>query len=216
MRAHTTGYVLAALLTAAAVSAQRQTQPAPLPPGQTTDPFPQPIAATEGVITVGVREFASVPDIDGVAARMMNLTNEPGTRRLFVNDMRGPLYSVSYDGKAVTLYLDVNAPAWGVSVQSMGRERGFQSFAFHPQFGQPGTRGFGKFYTYTDTSNQTPAADFTTANATSTHDTVMLEWTAKTPAAPAYDGGPPRELFRLRQPFANHNAGHMAFDPLAA
>jgi hypothetical protein len=217
MNAHTTGYVLVALLTAAAVSAQRQTQPAPpLQPGQTTDPFPQPIAATEGVITVGVREFASVPDIDGVAARMMNLVNEPGTRRLFVNDMRGPLYSVSYDGKAVALYLDINAPAWGVSVQSMGRERGFQSFTFHPQFGQPGTPGFGKFYTYTDTSNQTPAADFTTTNPATTHDTVMLEWTAKTPGAATYDGGPPRELFRLRQPFANHNAGHMAFDPMAA
>jgi hypothetical protein len=217
MTTHTTRFVLAALLTASTVSAQRQTQPAPpLQPGQTTDPFPAPIAATEGVITVGVREFASVPDMDGVAARMMNLVNEPGTRRLFVNDMRGPLYGVSYDGKAVTLYLDINAPAWGVSVQSMGRERGFQSFTFHPQFGQAGTPGFGKFYTYTDTSNQGPAADFTTANPTSTHDTVMLEWTAKTPAAPAYDGGPPRELFRLRQPFANHNAGHMAFDPLAA
>jgi hypothetical protein len=185
-----------------------------LQPGQTADPFPQPIAATEGVITVGVREFASVPDIDGVAARMMNLVNEPGTRRLFVNDMRGPLYSVSYDGK-VALYLDINAAAWSVSVQSMGRERGFQSFTFHPQFGQPGTPGFGKFYTYTDTSNQTPAADFTTTNPATTHDTVMLEWTAKTPTAATYDGGPPRELFRLRQPFANHNAGHMAFDPLA-
>ena len=209
--------VLAALFATSVVSAQRQGQPAPpLLPGQTTDPFPQPIAATEGVIRVGVREFASVPDIDGVAARMMNLVDEPGTRRLFVNDMRGPLYSVSYDGKSVTLYLDINAPAFGVSVQSMGRERGFQSFAFHPQFGQPGTRGFGKFYTYTDTSNQMPAADFTTTNPMSTHDTVMLEWTAKTPGAAAYDGGPPRELFRLRQPFANHNAGHMAFNPLAA
>jgi hypothetical protein len=162
-----------------------------------------------------VREFASVPDIDGVAARMMNLVNEPGTRRLFVNDMRGPLYSVGYDGKAVTLYLDINDPAWSVSVQSMGRERGFQSFAFHPQFAQPGTPGFGKFYTYTDTTNQAPAADFTTTNPTSTHDTVMVEWTAKTPGAAKYDGGAPREIFRLRQPFANHNAGHMAFDPLA-
>jgi hypothetical protein len=147
---------------------------------------------------------------------MMNLVHEPGTRRLFVNDMRGPLYSVSEDGKAVTLYLDINAPSWGVSVQSMGRERGFQSFAFHPQFGQPGTRGFGKFYTYTDTTNQMPVADFTTTNPSTTHDTVMLEWAAKTPAAATYDGGPPRELFRLRQPFANHNAGHMAFNPLAA
>jgi hypothetical protein len=206
---------MAALLMGSAVFAQQPPQqPAPLGPGQTADPFPQPIEARQGVITVGVRDFASVPDIDGVAARMMNRVNEPGTKRLFVNDMRGPLYSVSYDGK-VALYLDINAAAWGVSVQSMGRERGFQSFTFHPQFGQPGTPGFGKFYTYTDTSNQTPAADFTTTNPATTHDTVMLEWTAKTPTAATYDGGPPRELFRLRQPFANHNAGHMAFNPLA-
>jgi glucose/arabinose dehydrogenase len=216
MTVHPTRLVLAALLTASSVFAQQQGQLAPLPAGQTTDPFPAPIAATEGVIRVGVREFASVPDVDGVAARMMNLVNEPGTRRLFVNDMRGPLYGVSDDGKAVALYLDINAPVWRVSVQSMGRERGFQNFAFHPQFGQPGTRGFGKFYTYTDSSNQGPAADFTTTNPATTHDTVMLEWTAKTPTAATYDGGPPRELFRLRQPFANHNGGHVAFDPLAA
>jgi len=216
MRLRTTRSVIAALLMGSAVFAQQQPQPAPLAAGQTADPFPQPIEARQAVITVGVREFASVPDIDGVAARMMNLANETGTRRLFVNDMRGPLYSVSYDGKAVTLYLDINDPKWGVKVQSMGRERGFQSFTFHPQFGQPGTRGFGKFYTYTDTSDQTRSADFTTTNPATTHDTVMLEWTAKTPGAAAYDGDAPRELFRLRQPFANHNAGHMAFDPLAA
>jgi len=34
-----------------------------------------------------------------------------------------------------------------VPVQSMGRERGFQSFAFHPQFAQAGTPGYGRFYT---------------------------------------------------------------------
>ena len=214
MTVHIPRLVLAVLLTATSALAQRGGPPEPLAPGQSNDPFPTPIAATEGVIRVGVREFATLPDIAGVAARMMNLVNEPGTRRLFVNDMRGPIYSVSYDGKAATLYLDINDAAWGVAVQSMGRERGFQSFAFHPQFAQPGTRGFGRFYTYTDTTNQTPAPDFTTTNPATTHDTVMLEWTAKTPGATTYDGGAPRELFRLRQPFANHNAGHMAFDPL--
>ena len=44
---------------------------------------------------------------------MMLLVDEPGTRRLFVNDMRGPLYTVSYDGKAVALYVDINAPEVG-------------------------------------------------------------------------------------------------------
>jgi hypothetical protein len=207
---------MAALLVASPLSAQQPSTPAPLPPGQSNDPFPSPIAATEGVIRVNVRDFASLPDIDGVAARMMNLVDEPVTRRLFVNDMRGPLYSVSDDGKTVELYLDINDPSWGVGVQSNGRERGFQSFTFHPQFGQAGTPGFGKFYTYTDTPNQTPAPDFTTTNPKTTHDTVLLEWTAKTAGARTYDGGPPRELMRFRQPFANHNAGHLAFNPLAA
>ncbi|MDO8630532.1 MAG: PQQ-dependent sugar dehydrogenase [Phycisphaerales bacterium] len=183
---------------------------------QANDPFPTPIPATEGAIRVNVAEFASLPDIDGVAARMMNLVDEPGTRRLFVNDMRGPLYSVSYDGKTVVPYIDINASPWEHPVQSTGRERGFQSFAFHPQFAQPGTPGFGKFYTYTDTTNMTPTPDFLPSGGMNTHDTVMLEWTARTPGAATYDGGPPRELFRLRQPFQNHNAGHMAFNPLAA
>jgi glucose/arabinose dehydrogenase len=62
-----------------------------------------------------------------------------------------------------------------------------------------------------------PAPDFTATGATNhTHDTVLFEWTAKTPGAASYDGGAPRELIRLRQPFANHNAGHLAFNPLAA
>ncbi len=206
----------AALLVVSAQAAQQPATPAPLPPGQSNDPFPAPIAATEGVIRVNVREFASLPDIAGQAARMMNLVDETVTKRLFVNDMRGPLYSVSYDGKTVELYLDINDSSWGVGVQSGGRERGFQSFTFHPQFGRPGTPGFGKFYTYTDSPDQTPSADFTTSNPETTHDTVLLEWTTKTPGARTYDGGPPRELMRFRQPFANHNAGHLAFNPLTA
>ena len=182
----------------------------------TNDPFPEPIASVEGVIRVGYVEFASIPDLAGEAARMMLVTTGPGTRRLFVNDMRGPLYSISYDGRTVKQYLDVNAAAWKVGVQSMGNERGFQSFAFHPQFSQTGTRGFGKLYTLTDTTNTSPTPDFKPGGGTRTHDTVLLEWTAKNPAADSYDGGPPRELIRFEQPFANHNAGLLAFNPLAA
>jgi len=182
----------------------------------TNDPFPTPIADVEGVITVKFTEFAAIPDINGQAARMMLLVDEPGTRRMFVNDMRGPLYSVSYNGQTVTQYLDLNAPAWGVSVQSSGSERGFQSFVFHPQFNQSGTRGFGKFYTFTDTSNTAPTPDFTPGGGNNTHDTILLEWTAKNPGAPTYDGGPPRELLRFEQPFANHNGGQLSFNPLAS
>src|SRR5678815_713241 len=183
---------------------------------QTIDPYPKPIADNGEPLRANLVEFASVPDVGGEAARMMLLVNEPGTRRLFVNDMRGPLYTVSYDGKTVTPYLDINASNWGVNVQSQGRERGFQSFAIHPQFSQAGTRGYGKFYTYTDSSNMQPKPDFVPAGGMNTHDTVLFEWTAKNPAAATYDGGPPREIVRFRQPFANHNAGLSAFNPLTA
>ena len=97
---------------------------------ETNDPFPEPISATDGVIQVNFTEFASVPDIDGDPARMMLLSDEPGTDRLFVNDMRGPLYSIDYDGQRVTQYLDIDDADWGVSVQSSRNELGFQSFAF--------------------------------------------------------------------------------------
>src|SRR6187401_2252816 len=92
----------------ASLPAQRRgVPPAPLPEGQTNDPFPQPIAKDEGVIAVTLREFASIPDVDGAPARLMTLVEEPRTRRLFVSDMRGVLYTVSPDGKTVTTYLDL-------------------------------------------------------------------------------------------------------------
>jgi hypothetical protein len=147
---------------------------------------------------------------------MMHFVDEPATRRLVVSLMTGALYTLSYDGKVVTQYLDANAPAWNVRVESNGFERGIQSFAFHPQFNQSGTPGYGKFYTYTDTSNVTPKPDFVTAGTKRTHDTVLLEWTAKNPAAATYDGDAPRELFRAAQPFANHNGGQIGFNRLAA
>lgn len=209
---------LLALLIATAAKPSPAQQPAPqepLPPGQTNNPFPQPITAGEGVIVVTLREFASLPDLDGGAARAMTLVDEPRTRRLFVTDMRGVLYVVSPDGKTVAPYLDLRDPKWAIAVQSQGRERGVQSMALHPQFAQAGAPGFGKFYTFTDVTNQTPAPDFRTPRDSTTHDTVLHEWTARTPGAGSYDGEAPRELIRLRQPFQNHNGGAITFNPTA-
>ena len=186
-----------------------------------TDPFPNPINANDGVIKVNFSEFATLPDLGGpMPARPMLLVDEPGTRRLFVNDMRGPLYTIprpsASEGKTVAVYLDLNDPKWGLNVNSQGNERGFQSFAFHPQFNHQGTPGFGKFYTYTDTANMPPAVDFKPNGGTHTHDAVLLEWTAKNPAAAAYDGAAPREVMRFEHPFGNHNGGQLSFNPLAA
>src|SRR5687768_11218387 len=88
----------------------------PSGPGRSNNPFPAPIPADEAVITVKLAEFASLPDVVAPAgpqaARMNLLVDEPGTKRLFVNVMTGTLYAVSYDGKSVAPYLEINDPKW--------------------------------------------------------------------------------------------------------
>lgn len=200
----TSAYIVLAALCGATAGAQQLSN----------DPFP-PIDASRPVVVTCV-EFAIIPDAEnGEAPRMMHMVDEPHSQRLFVSTMRGMLYSVSYDGKTVTPYLDVNSADWGVKVQFSFSERGLQSFAFHPQFAERGAPGYGKFYTYLDTSNTTLPADFTAGGSSRTHDMVLLEWTAKNPRATTYDGGAPKELFRAAHPFVNHNGGQIGFNPLA-
>ena len=177
------------------------------PPRQ--DPFPKAIPATQGAITVNIVEFASLPDIsDGRVVPMMLLVDEPGTGRLFVNDQSGVLYSISYDGRTVVPYLDHTDALWGIEVRRKNlwprdkRElRGFHSFAFHPQFAEAGTPGFGRFYTFVESRNETD-------------DLLLLEWIAADPYAAFYDGGPPREL--MRKPCVkDHCSGMLGFNPSA-
>jgi len=183
---------------------------------QTTgDPYPDPIPAEAGAITVPVAEFVRLPEIDGDPARAMHLIAEPGTGRIFIVDMQGPLYAVGGDGSGLIEYINVNDQRWGVSVESGGRERGIQGFAFHPDFATEGAPGYGRFYIWTDTDNTAPTPDFGPREDDDSHDTVLLEFTARDASALSYDGGAPRTLMRLQQPYGNHNGGQIAFNPLA-
>jgi len=179
-------------------------------PEGNNDPFTTPIP-TANPIAVNYAEFASIPDFNGEAARMMVIQPEPGATNIFINDMNGPLYRVSDTGVA-TEYLDVRR---FVAVDAGSRERGVQGFTLHPQFRQAGTPGFGKLYVLTDAGSG-PTPTFTAAGADEgPHDTVLVEFTASTPGAATYDGGAPRELIRWAQPFANHNGGGLSFNPIA-
>ena len=182
------------------------------------DPYP-PIPQAEGVITVALEDFAGLPDSDQglgelIPPRMMLLRDEPSTKRLFVNDLNGLLYSVTYDGE-VTAYLRLNSEPWNLQLELAGRPKGFQSFVFHPQFGAAGTPGHGRFYTLIDTSATAPTPDYVADPSLRAHDTVLHEWVATDPHAAVYDGAPPRELLRLQQPQFAHNGGMLSFRPQA-
>jgi hypothetical protein len=189
----------------------------PLAAQTTADPFPDPIGAGHDPIVVDFVEFAVIPGAGEAPPRMTILVTEPGTRRLFVNDMNGPIHSISYDGQTVTQYVDTNEARWGFAIQARGNERGLQSFAFHPQFAEVGTPGYGRFFTWVDIVDTAPDPDFRPGSESrDSHDTVLLEWTARDAGAAAYDGDVPRELLRLEQPYQNHNAGQLGFNPTAS
>ncbi len=189
---------------------------APLAAQVSNDPFPDPIGDDWAPLVVDYTDFARIPGVGGEAALMTTLIDEPATQRMFVNDMNGPIHSISYDGRTVRQYVDTNDARWGYRIQTQGSERGLQSFTFHPQFGQQGSPGYGKFYTWVDIVDTAPTPDFRPGpDGRDTHDTVLLEWTAQNAAAATYDGGPPREIMRLEQPYPNHNAGQLGFNPTA-
>ncbi|HUP51032.1 MAG TPA: hypothetical protein VM198_01050, partial [Longimicrobiales bacterium] len=96
----------------------------PLAAQVTNDPFPEPIGDGWAPLVVGYIEFARVPGVGGGPPLMTNIVDEPGTQRMFVNDMNGPISSASYDGRRVTRYVDTNDPRWGYPIQTQGSERG--------------------------------------------------------------------------------------------
>ena len=165
--------------------------------------------------TVGIEDFAVV---SGGNARMTVMTTDPAGR-LFVGDQNGRLLRVDRDSRGVTTYLDLADPARSDIGLVAGGERGFQSFAFHPDFDAPGTAGFGKLYTIHSDSRTNVPVDFDLGTR-STHHTVLLEWTTSDPGSggfvPADPANPFREVLRLNQPLTNHNAGQIAFNPTAA
>ena len=165
-------------------------------------------------ITVGIEEFASI----GAGARMNLMTTDPAGR-LFVNDQNGGLFFVDRATRTTTEYLNLSDGALYPSLELISSgEPGFQSFAFHPDFATAGTAGFGKFYTIHSSGNTDPTPDFDPGGNTSFH-SVLLEWNTSDPSSETFvaadAANPFREVLRFDQPFSNHNAGQLAFNPSA-
>jgi len=184
-------------------------------PASGQDRFPEP--APPGPIAARLVPHAVTPDsAPGLPPRCSLLAADP-IGRLFVNDQRGPLYLIEAAGGAATEYLDLRDVASAQLVATS--EAGFQSFAFHPDFHRPEAEGRGRFYLMFSSGNTTARGpDFDPGGGTSFH-SVLLEGRAADPAAvpfaPASPERPFREVLRFKQPFGNHNAGLIAFNPYA-
>ena len=205
----------ALLVVAAALPAQAQVQ-------AVNDPIPDPIR--KGDLIVEATRFVRAPRTDESAldaitnlayARIQYLTPiGDGSGRLVLNDLRGPLYITDESGMEPVTYLDIRTRDVGFDDSMFPNETGLVGIAFHPQFADAGTPGFGKFYTAYSATSDSGRADYLDDDAES-HESVIREWTADDPRANVFSGTS-REVFRIGQFASNHNIGVIAFNPTAA
>ncbi len=186
-----------------------------------SDPIPEAIPKSD--LVVAAQLFVRMPQtIDSVSvgntnsayARIQYLYPLPDdSGRLAINDLRGLLYLTDETGRQPQVYLDLREQNIGFDDSTFPNETGLLGFAFHPQFGEPGTPGYGKFYTSYSATVASGIADYL-EDSENDHESVIAEWTSDDPTANYFSGGH-REIFRIGQFDANHNIATLAFNPAA-
>ena len=166
---------------------------------------------TGPIIDVGLRvEIQDVLQLPATAASpplaRVNLLREApdGSGRIFVNDLRGPLYAL--DGSTLHSYLDLAVELPLRTSPNIGT--GFASFALHPAFASNG-----RFYTvHTELVGAIPPNIEPALPAAIDQHSIVTEWQAADPTANVFSGTR-RELIRVAAISTNHNMGEIAFDP---
>ncbi len=135
-----------------------------------------------------------------------------GSDRLYVPDLNGPMYMLDKESGEETEYLDVkDHDPYFFSGRGMGS--GFGFVTFHPEFEENG-----KFYTTHTVSTagiNANAGKETYPNQPNAFvQSVITEWTASDPAAPAFSGTT-REVFRFGFQQQIHAIQQIDFNPYA-
>jgi glucose/arabinose dehydrogenase len=173
-----------------------------------SNPFPNGI--TQGAI-VGISDLVALPNSSGARARTNSAAQAPDGR-FFIVDQRGPVYSLS--GTTATPFL--NLSSLGLGLLNDNGERGLATIAFHPQYTQAGTPGYGKFYLAFSTTNSGTTPDAQVGSLRD-HDEAVYEFTNAIPLSAANSPAvAPREVLRIARPASNHNGGQLGFNPNAA
>ena len=191
-------------------------------PEPLTDPLPDKIV--KGDIVVAAVPFvrappsadpAKPPTTNDAYARIQYLLPIPdGSGRLAFNDVRGSLYVTDLAASPPRMYLNLRNQDVDFHNAAFPNEAGFLGFAFHPQFGQPGKPGYGKFYTAFSAGPDSGEAAYLDERGEN-QESVIREWTAADPTAAAFRGTS-REVMRVGQFEPTHNIGTIAFNPTAS
>jgi glucose/arabinose dehydrogenase len=162
---------------------------APLPAAaMVTAPAPDPAPGESAVAAApSAASVKLTPVASGLSSPVFVTGPGDGTQRLFIVEKTGTIRILAGGTVLATPFLSMTSSV------SRGGEQGLLGLAFHPSF-----RTNHKFYVdYTDTSGNT----------------VIREYRASTANPNRTATGSGRTLLKIRQPYANHNGGMLAFGP---
>lgn len=172
---------------------------------QISDPIPATVE--KGDLVMEIEEWLRAPATSTGSTRARLSVMKPaydGSGRIFINDLRGPMYVIADD--AMTEYVDFN-DVFPNFIDENRLGTGFHSFAFHPAF-----ETNGKFYTAHTESAGAGTADFSPPiEQTINVQSVIVEWTATNPTAATFSGTR-RELMRIEYNDQVHNVQEIAFN----
>lgn len=169
------------------------------------NPIPEPIGW--GEFALSLEHWLTVPATDAEAPRArINCMKAAPDGRLFLNDLRGPLYRIEDDELSIYLDLRERVPDF---FSQKGLAGGFNFFEFHPEFETNGL-----FYTIHSekAGDATPDFNGATPEDSARIDCVILEWTATDPRAATFSGSF-RPIMRVRFPMHIHFVQDMTFNP---
>ena len=173
---------------------------------------PAPSGEQPSRLTVELTTLAQLPPAQsGSTVRRANaVVAIPGSNRLAVPSLEGPLYTLSATGGDRRTYLDL-ADEFADFVDAPGLGSGFGYVAYAPDFATSG-----RFYTVHTEAGA--ALDTSPPTLDSPDDSrahgVVTEWTADDPAAPTFSGEH-RQVLRVGFSRTTHGIQQIAFNPLA-
>lgn len=174
-----------------------------------SNPIPEPIALSNLVVNLElVTQFPASSDSGHLPLTRINkLDSRPGTKDIFVVDLRGKLYKLQQGSPVVYMDMKKLKPEF---INEPGLGTGFGSFAFHPGFAKNGL-----LYTTHTEAPRSGKADFGFADSIkATVQWVVTEWKTENPDATIFSGTG-RELFRVNMVSGIHGVQEITFNPLS-
>ena len=173
--------------------------------------------------TLHIRPYAALPNgFD----QIIGMTYRPDDTRMYVTATEGTIFAINDHGAGATSavpWFDASAAlqaATGRSMNGSASQRGLQSVAFHPDFGNVETPGYGKLYTtMLENRPANPGSPAFKYLGNSTYgdgggDGVLAEWTYDFNAGQVTTNSY-RELFRVNMPNFDHAVKQAKFNPYA-